>query len=533
MAAQEDRAVKALLMHSDRDFDVQRPLPVQAEIVRRDLALDTLLAAMADDDELISKTACNALLNACVDDADSIRYRQAVVRDAIAHPEPVREMYDQAGAALEEKRKSYWSLLSSHPSSILYGSIEVLRLFMRRLRSLREIAEAHAGQFESDGFRNLFAMLQREFDDVYLARVDALLAELKFPDGTLVSARLGPECESEDYVLRRPREHGHHWLNRLLERVPSASTVRIAQRDLTGAKTLGEMRDRGINDVANALAQATDHIQGFFEMLRAELAFHVGCINLHRQLTDRSVPTCFPEPLPATDSAGLRAHGLRDPSLALTTQHDVAANDIDAEGKSLVVITGANQGGKSTFLRSFGLAQLMLQSGMFVTAEAFASTLCTGLFTHYKREEDATMQQGKLDEELIRIGEIADAIRPGALLLCNESFASTNEREGSELARQLVAAMSERKIRVAFVTHLYTFAHAAYEQHREDAMFLRAQRLPDGTRTFKLIEGAPRETSYGGDLYREIFGDDAPATAAPVADTPAPDDGSRTAQAGR
>ena len=48
----------------------------------------------------------------------------------------------------------------------------------------------------------------------------------------------------------------------------------------------------------------------------------------------------------------------------------MVGNCADANGKNLVIITGANQGGKSVFLRSIGLAQLMMQCGMFVTAEA-------------------------------------------------------------------------------------------------------------------------------------------------------------------
>ena len=70
---------------------------------------------------------------------------------------------------------------------------------------------------------------------------------------------------------------------------------------------------------------------------------------------------------------------------------------------------------------------------------------CRGLFTQYKREEDATMQSGKLDEELSRMSSIVDALTsslrnatadgPNSLLLFNESFAATNEREGSEIAR--------------------------------------------------------------------------------------------------
>ncbi len=65
----------------------------------------------------------------------------------------------------------------------------------------------------------------------------------------------------------------------------------------------------------------------------------------------------------------------------------------------LLIITGANQGGKSTFLCAVGLAQVMMQCGMFVAAESFSANVCDGIYTHYKREEDASMRSGKLDEE--------------------------------------------------------------------------------------------------------------------------------------
>jgi hypothetical protein len=62
------------------------------------------------------------------------------------------------------------------------------------------------------------------------------------------------------------------------------------------------------------------------------------------------------------------------------------------------------------------------------------------------------MTHGKLDEELSRMSGIADAIAPGALLLCNESFAATNEREGSEIARQVIDAFVESEVTVVFAT---------------------------------------------------------------------------------
>ena len=97
------------------------------------------------------------------------------------------------------------------------------------------------------------------------------------------------------------------------------------------------------------------------------------------------------------------------------------------------MITGANRGGKSTFLRSIGLAQLMMQGGMFVPAVSFSAACVRAVFTHFRREEDATMERGKLDEELSRMSTIAGQISSGGLLLCNESFASTED--GVEASR--------------------------------------------------------------------------------------------------
>jgi DNA mismatch repair ATPase MutS len=184
----------------------------------------------------------------------------------------------------------------------------------------------------------------------------------------------------------------------------------------------------------------------------------------------------------------------------------IVANDVRADGKDLTVITGANQGGKSTFLRSIGLAQLMMQCGMFVPAESFSANVCTGVFTHYKREEDVSMSSGKFDEELSRMSELVDHITSNSMVLFNESFAATNEREGSEIASQIVRALLEKHVKVFFVTHLYELAHGLYAKKMPNAIFLRAERQADGRRTFKLTRGEPLQTSYGEDLYDRIFG---------------------------
>ena len=91
------------------------------------------------------------------------------------------------------------------------------------------------------------------------------------------------------------------------------------------------------------------------------------------------------------------------------------------------------------------------------------------------------------------------------MLLFNESFAATNEREGSEIAGQIVRALSERGVRILFVTHLYELSRWLYSTKNERALFLRAERGENGERSFKLSEGKPLQTSYGVDLYQQIF----------------------------
>ncbi len=495
--------MKAFLLFRDCDFDLQRQLPPHAPALTQDLELTTLFNAMALGDKFVFEVVREAVLSS-VTDLDTIRYRQHMLQDCLKNASIVREIYDISVASIESERKNFWGLLGRYPSWVLSRSIEVLQMFVGMLKKLKQIAEDHADTFESEGFTAFFAMLNRELGEDYFARVQQHLKALQFRGGVLISAELGQGNKGTRYVLRQRPDKQQRWIERIFAEKPPTYGFTIDDRDESGAQALSDLKDRGINLVANALAQSTDHILSFFTMVRTELAFYIGCLNVHEQLAQMGEPVCFPRPL----APGERRHafqGLYDICLALTMKQRVVGNDLSACGKGLVIITGANQGGKSTFLRSIGLAQLMMQCGMFVPAESFCANVCEGLFTHYKRKEDATMTSGKLDEELGRMSEIVDTITSHAMVLLNESFAATNEREGSEIARQIICALVEKRIQVFFVTHLYEFAHGFYDKHMENAMFLRAERQPDGRRTFKLFEGEPLQTSYGEDVYHRIF----------------------------
>ncbi|HLI64296.1 MAG TPA: hypothetical protein VKV05_12925 [Terriglobales bacterium] len=496
--------------NEDINFDAHAALPWNTEALTLDLGLNTLLEAMGDGDDYIFEAARRVLLEGVKGDLNVIQYRQPILRDCLAQPAVVRELYAVAAAATEQNKGHYLGLLARYPDWVLRDAIERIGTFLAFLKDLRRIADLHADKFVSEGWSGLFAMLKRDLSDDYLTLVQGHLEELRFSKGELLSAELGQGNKGAGYLIHRAPAMAGKWLgwwNGLFEEKAPTYGFALHPRDEAGFRALAELRNQGIAAAASALGQAADQVSDFFSMLRAELAFYVGCLNLHQQLVAAGGSTCMPVAAAARERR-LSFRGLYDGGLALRLNEPVVGNDADADMKDLVMITGPNNGGKSTFLRSVGLAQLMMQSGMFVAAESFCSSLCEGLFTLYKREEDPNMRSGKFDEELGRMNEIVEHLRPHSMILLNESFAATNEREGSEVAWQIVSALLEKSVRVIYVTHMYELAHRFYDKHAPNALFLRAARQAEGTRTFKLCEGKPLPTSFAEDVYNAIFAAD-------------------------
>lgn len=485
------------LLYRDHDFGMQKPGFGQ-QALAADLEMERILSAMAGGDRLLHDVCANLLFHP-LQAEEEIRYRQDVLADCLRNPETVRKLY---GITVEtQRRKSEsWSWLSSNQylSSNFSSSINLLKIYAEMLLKLRNTLGSDSQKFQSDGWRQFIGMLWRELDDDYFSQIGALLDELKDDRGILISAELGSYCQGVHYVMRR-KEKQHFW-----RRWHFAPSLTISPRDDAGASDLGKRRDRAINESTNVLAQSAEHIESFFAVLQQELAFYVGCLNLFDRVKELGMPAAIPGLLPLqSESRGFE--NLYDVSLALTKNTKVVGNRLCAENKRLYLITGANQGGKSTFLRSIGQSQLMMQCGMFVGAESFQAPVRRGIFTHFKKEEDAGMKSGKLDEELSRMNVIADHLTPGSLLLFNESFAATNEREGSEICRQITTALIENGVEVFSVTHLYSFAVGFLRENRPEALYLTAQRLDDGSRTFRIVPGEPLQTAYGEDLYQRIF----------------------------
>lgn len=498
--------MNVFLLYRNRDFKLPSKLPVQSESLTQDLELPIIFEAMACDDPFILETVRSVILSGLSDVTD-IQYRQLILKDCLAYPNEVKALYNLSCEAVLNEKNKHMGIFRDAPRYVLEGSVKALELFVPMLASLAQMAQAPAPVWHSEGFTRFFQMIREELSESYLTDMEQYLKRLKFPGGILVSTGLGKRLRSEHYTLHDLPDKKRSLKELLFGKREETYGFTIADRDESGYRILSELNDESVKDIANTVSQSCDHVRSFFMALKRELSFYIGCINLQEQLSDIGASFSFPEAYPKGTEV-FSCRNLYNISLALQLKKNIEGNTISGDGRQLIIVTGANQGGKTTFLRSMGQSYLMLQSGMFVPGDFFGASIGT-VYTHFKREEDETMKSGKLDEELERMSRIVDYIAPGSLLLMNESFAATNEQEGSEIALQVVSALTDRGIRVIFVSHFYKFSSTVFGQHSPKHLFLRAERQEDGSRSYRLSVGEPLTTGFGEDIYYKVFGKEA------------------------
>ena len=319
--------MKASLMFRDKDFDLNATPCFGYEALSSDLELQHILACMAQDDKTIYD-ACSCALFRPLESVDEIRYRQENLRDAFSNSDTVRKLYEIT-VETENKRKSSWYRLSSaYLSSTFSSAVELLNIYTEMLMELRLVADKSLTGFRFEGFTNLLTMIQRELCDDYFAEVKSHLNDLKDKDGTLVSSEMGSFLHGVNYVLRRKNPKGFWFRWRF------SPSFTIPPRDDAGADDLGKRRSRAINEVTNALAQAAEHLGSFFAMLRGELAFYVGCLNLGDSLGRLGMPVCIPQII-ASNRQNRDWQGLYDVSLPLTKNAAVIGNGLETVNKRL------------------------------------------------------------------------------------------------------------------------------------------------------------------------------------------------------
>ena len=474
-----------------------------ARRVAEDLGLPAVVDAMAAGDPEVAAIA-GSVLSAPPPGLEHVVHRQGVLSDFMREPALAAELYELAGRAAEAEREAARSVLFETPETALWQALSTLSSCVGLLRESRTLGERYAPRVSSTGLTGLFSMMSDQFDESYLASVAAQVAELQIRGPLLVSAQLDEHSRSASLRLRRPVHQTRALFRRGTGTKPRTASYGIPRGDETAHRAVASLRDLAIAELAGTVVTCAAQVLSFFAALRAEVGFYIGCLNLRRALAERRADVT----IPVVTEAGTRsciAEGLYDPGLQLRMDRPVVPNDLRADRMAVVMVTGANRGGKSTFLRSVGLAHVMAAAGMFVAASAFTTSARTGIFTHFAEDEDTTQTSGKLDEELRRMSELADVMRPHSVLLCSESFQSTNEREGSQIAREIIDAAAQTGVMVVIVTHLHELARGCFEDRdRLPALLLSAERGVDGDRSYRLQPAAPQPSSHGTDLWRRV-----------------------------
>ena len=228
------------------------------------------------------------------------------------------------------------------------------------------------------------------------------------------------------------------------------------------------------------------HILNFCASLAKQLNFYIACTEIIKYLEGKNISMVFPE-----FCGEITAENLLDFGLILNGSENIVANDFADLGGAYYFISGENQGGKTTFLKSLGIAQLFAQSGMIVPAAKYICPVFNNFVSHFPKDEDEDLNFGKLAEELTRIRQSAQLIADNSLALFNESFATTTESEGFEIARDILRAFSRTSAKILLVTHNLPLLKKREELNLPNNIKIRSL-IVDG-RTYKIIEGEPRE----------------------------------------
>jgi len=546
-------------------------LSILFQVSSRDQEPKTGTVQRADDEDRYLGETMKKVMMSPLKTEEEIYYRQEILRDCMENKEFIRSLYEisrQMTFRWEALGKRQLDKPGSGDKKAnLLSRIEILHLFVNTLSGIKtlfrrydieggdsnavpggikitgggagkigsgaeEIGGGAEGKLTSRGLAAFYHRLEEDFCDEKEEKIRGILSDIIFYcDGEEESSGAGGGSRKErvshmvlDFRVEAGMKLGEISLEevstveRKLRKRKSDKTLRekmatafareptLILKDVASLEDLKLLNEQITIYIMDSFRPMMDELKTFFEALYTQTAFYQACSNLFICCKRVGIRLCFPR---VGSREQLHFQGLQELCMAVYRGQLPIGNDCEADGKRLLVVTGANQGGKSTFLRSVGIAQIMMQCGMPVCADAFVSGTFPHIFTHFARREDSAMNSGRLDEELGRIDGIIRHLGDGSMVLLNESFATTTEEEGSVIADDVVRAMMEAGVKVLTVTHLLAFAKKMYDRHLSETAFLIAQRRGDGTRTFRMIPGEPELTSFGLDLYDELIGDDA------------------------
>lgn len=496
------------LLYRESSTDGKKNYAFPRDIIK-DLNLDILFKTMARTDELILEKVRRVMLIPLTT-PEEILYRQEVLRD-LRHQDAMLEELYQCAQRQQKALKLYKEQMKSNRAKSTKKTsewIETLNYLLqgqKELLTIQEILLRKKESWQSEGVKNLLErLLAMPLEEILqrLKETEALITG--FEAGYTFEFGGGLKMTRAELNYLNPAPEKKSGLESFYLKFVKKNAVLIGS-DISLKEDIGHLAEVTLEKILSIFQPYLQEMLQFFEHYCEEIAFYMGAVQFLKRMEPLYITLKMPEPMPqgTTDTS---FENLYELSMALYNQRKPVGNSIALENNRMTLITGANQGGKSTFLRSYGIAQVMMQCGLPVPASKFSAPVYPQVFTHFTRSEDEQLSNGRLSEELQRMSNMVEKTVSNSLFLLNESFASTTEKEGSKIAEGILNAFYEKNITTMMVTHLYQLAKKKYEEAKEGSHFLVAERTENGTRTFKMLKGEPTYTSFGTDLFKVLEG---------------------------
>jgi len=227
--------------------------------------------------------------------------------------------------------------------------------------------------------------------------------------------------------------------------------VELSPLEVLIMKALMERHPKAFKDAHTAAEGVSNLPKPFIGRFVKEMRFYFLYLDLMEELRGNGFAFTYPE---IAEKEEVSIKGVYDLALAIRTKA-VVPNDFDlTQGERSTVITGANQGGKTTFARSIGQIAVLTALGLPVPCGSAGLPLYKAIFSQFSQAEDLTVDNGKLKEELLRLKPVLQSAGKGSMVILNELFSSATAQDALDMAGRTLEQLMEAGAHVVCVTHI-------------------------------------------------------------------------------
>ena len=224
---------------------------------------------------------------------------------------------------------------------------------------------------------------------------------------------------------------------------------------------LSTKRPKLFKAISEVASKYNSYGQEFCFRFIREIPYYLSFRAYQLEMEEKGFSFCAPT---ADRSREMSAEGLYDLALAYVAHKEgrkVVSNDfVYHEDESFFVLTGPNQGGKTTFARSLGQLVFFTKMGLDVPARAANVWYYQNILTHFSVEESIETGRGKLKEELLRLAPMMEDTEENAFVIINELFTTAATYDAKIMGKKVLGHFIDQKCRGIYVTHLKELAEA-------------------------------------------------------------------------